>query len=362
MKIIDYTVDCTVEYRLQGYLSQAYPQEQLLFFDIETTGFIAKNTTLYLIGVLWFTEGKIHIRQWFNEDGNSEKEILLHFTSMCTQFSHLVHFNGIGFDLPYLKQKAELLDTTFDIVQTMSQIDIYKEIRPFKNVFGLDNMKQVSIEQYLKLNRDDTYSGKDLIHIYQRYVANPTEESEHVLLLHNHDDLLGMTQVSQILNYKHFFENPAIESIRFTEYEGRLIIHFTLENNIPLPRRLSITKNSIYLNVSDSNGLLQVPIINTTLKHYFTDYKNYYYLPLEDTAIHKSIATYVDSDHRVKATKNNCYIRKNDTFIPCNSDNHPDIFKSDADDKKAFRTVESLLNDTFEAQCEYIKKTLPIFL
>ena len=35
--------------------------------------------------------------------------------------------------------------------------------------------------------------------------------------------------------------------------------------------------------------------------------KNYYYLPEQNCAIHKSVAAYVDKSRRTAATKNTCY-------------------------------------------------------
>ena len=40
---------------------------------------------------------------------------------------------------------------------------------------------------------------------------------------------------------------------------------------------------------------------------YYLDYKNYYYLPNEDMAVHKSVAVSVDRTHREKAAPENCY-------------------------------------------------------
>ncbi len=362
MKIIDYTVECTKENRMPEYFSCNYNVNHLLFFDIETTGFLAQNTTLYLIGVLWKNENTYQIRQWFNEDGKSENELINAFIDFCKNYTHLVHFNGLGFDLPYLKQKANSLSLSFPLAENLSQIDIYKEIRPFKNVFGLENMKQVSIEQYLNIKRTDTYSGKELIQIYQRYVAKPTTETEQLLLLHNHDDLLGMLPVSHILHYKQFFELSEMKTVEYTITEEQLELHFTFDSSASLPRRLSVTKNGIYLNAIDTVGTLYIPITNDTLKHYLSDYKNYYYLPLEDTAIHKSIATYVDSEHKVKANKKNCYLRKESRFIPCYAQEGIDIFHIDIQDKQIYQTLDSFTTSSFEKQCFYTKNTLRTFL
>jgi len=52
------------------------------------------------------------------------------------------------------------------------------------------------------------------------------------------------------------------------------------------------------------------------LRFFFNDYKNYYYLPAEDRAVHKSVASFVDKGHRFRAKPSNCYMRKEGTYIP----------------------------------------------
>lgn len=362
MKIIDYKETCTTEYMMPEYYSHFYPDAKLLFFDIETTGFAARNTTLYLIGVLWYEEDYLCIRQWFNEDGKSETEILSAFQEFCQNYTHLVHFNGLGFDLPYLHQKAEMLKVAFTADSNLQQIDIFKEIRSYKKLFSLENMKQVTIEQFLGIDRDDTYSGGELINVYQRYVARPDDHKEHILLLHNHDDLLGMPKISRILNYKAFMEQSKLHDIIMEETQDNLTIHFQVESYASLPKRISITENGIYLNAIEQIGLLHIPIFTGTLKHFFTDYKDYYYLPKEDMAIHKSVATYVEPDNKIKATKSTCYIKKTDAFITCLLSNYTETFRNAPTDKDCYVTKDCLLQGNAKLQAEYIRHALRTFL
>lgn len=362
MKTIQYDESFNTDTRLPEYFKHFYPDAGLLFFDIETTGFVAKNTTLYLIGALWYEKDKIKIIQWFNEDGKSEKELITAFEQFCKNFTHLVHFNGSGFDIPYLKQKAALLNLPFSMEQKLTQIDIYKEIRPYKKIFALDNMKQVSIESYLGVKRQDIYSGKELIHVYQKYVASPKKELEELLLLHNHDDLLGMPQISRILNYKAFFEKIDVLSVDIKAEDTKFIISFTYDKFAHLPQRISLSENGIYLNALGQKASLSIPIFHGTLKHYFKDYKNYYYLPKEDIAIHKSIAAFVDGENKEKATKNTCYIKKTDHFIFCPDKNFDEVFQMEASDRNRYQTFQSLQQSNDEMKHNYIKNTLWIFI
>lgn len=60
----------------------------------------------------------------------------------------------------------------------------------------------------------------------------------------------------------------------------------------------------------------QIPVYTGSLKYFLPDYTNYYYLPEEDTAIHKSVAGFVDSSHRKKATAATCFNRREGRFLP----------------------------------------------
>lgn len=365
MKISDYT-HCTDEHtQYLKYFNNLKENNRILFFDIETTGLSARNSTLYLIGALWYEDDHIRIRQWFNEDGYSEKELVTFFDSFCADFTHLIHFNGTTFDVPYVREKAKAHKLSISNIEALEQFDIFKEIRSYKKLLGLENMKQTSIEKFLGIAREDTCTGGDLINVYQRYVARPDAEKEHLLLLHNHDDLLGMPGVSNILCYKALFEHPefSIQTLQYHAHEQSMQFALTLSKRCSLPRRFMTTsKNGIYINALDCSASLVVPVVQGQLKHYFKDYKSYYYLPQEDMAIHKSVATYVEPDRRERATKSNCYVKKEDTFVLCPDKDYPETFQTDVNDRTLYRTLDSVQNGTVDEQCEYVRMLLKSFL
>ena len=73
----------TIEKKL--LLPDTYPLErigkldELLFFDIETTGFSPANTTLYLIGCARRKGNIICIDQFFADTPDEEPQLLAHF-------------------------------------------------------------------------------------------------------------------------------------------------------------------------------------------------------------------------------------------------------------------------------------------
>ena len=90
------------------------PPEETVYFDIETTGFSADITALYLIGCIYYDDGKWKLIQWFAEDKLSEKEALTAFSEFLQDKKYLLCYNGTTFDLPYLRKKYEKHNLEFN--------------------------------------------------------------------------------------------------------------------------------------------------------------------------------------------------------------------------------------------------------
>ena len=98
--------------------SKRYPLNQLLFFDIETTGLSADISSLYLIGCVYYEQGNWQLIQWFADEYHEEQELMKAFFEFVGNYSYLLHYNGNGFDIPYLEKKCKQYDlpNTFDHV------------------------------------------------------------------------------------------------------------------------------------------------------------------------------------------------------------------------------------------------------
>ena len=110
------------------------------------------------------------------------------------------------------------------------------------------------------------------------------------MLTHNHDDIRGLISISEFVNIPHIPDDFQIDDISDT------IDSITYNCSIPkLPCRITESLNGILVNACDTHMHVVVPKTrDTEMKYFFKDYKNYYYLPMEHMAIHKSMAAYVD--------------------------------------------------------------------
>lgn len=302
-------------------LDRIAPLERILFIDIETTGFAARSSCLYLIGCAYYLAGKWHTKQWMAENYDQEADILKAFFTFAKPYRYLIHFNGNNFDLPFIQQKCEQLSLPFHF-ENFQGIDLYRRISPYKFFLKLPNCKQKTLEQFLGIDRKDVFSGGELISIYHDYVKNPAEFSENALFLHNADDLKGMLQTLPMLAYYDLFNQPIkIKKAQANSYKDvngncRKELLITIELDTPLPKPVASNSNNCLFRGEETQCTLKVPIIEEELKYFYSNYHDYYYLPTEDVALHKSVATFVDKAHRVPASAANCYTRKVSVYLP----------------------------------------------
>ena len=323
-------------------LEQFYTSEDLLVFDIETTGFTAEHTVLYLIGCAYYDHSKWKICQWFNQDGRSESDILEQFLLFAKKFKYLVTYNGDGFDIPYIAKKA----ASYRLQNTLADkesIDLYKQIRFLKESLHMENMKQKSVERFLGIHRLDKYSGGDLIKVYQDYIKLPVKTNKQLLLQHNYEDLEGLLDCTSMLAYCRLKAGCLLVR-KMSVRQNRLL--FSLELEYPLPKRLTIGIQDIIITGFQKEATINAPIYTEELKFFFDNYRDYYYLPAEDMAVHKSVAGYVDKNYREPAKKETCYLRKKGYFISQSDDGILSGYKRNYNDKESFiELTDSFLQD-----------------
>ena len=341
-------------------------ESEILFLDIETTGLSPKNSDIYLIGLVYFDANNWHVCQFFAESPAQEEEILKAFYSFVKDYKLVIHFNGDRFDIPFLQNKFAKYNIP-DPFTGMSSLDIYKEVKGYKNQLGLMDCKQKTIELYLGIDREDKYDGGKLIPVYKEYTITKDSEALKLLMLHNFEDVKGMFGLLPMLRYREFFlsfanmprvsirtdaEIPSsddlidalpmrakkVQANYYNDIDGtqKQEVYMKLALKYKLPSSLSGNLDGCFFKIEENEVTLRVPLYETELKYFYSNYKDYYYLPKEDMALHKSIATFVDKDFREKAKPENCYTRKEGQYLMEWDLCFSPFFKKDYADKAFF--------------------------
>ncbi len=331
--------------------------EDMLLFDIETTGLSPARDQIYCIGCGYLQEEEACVELFFAAGPEDEEEVLRAFFQLADSHPVLITFNGTTFDLPFLRQRAAVYamndvseetaahsaseespeGTVPGFPHAREHIDLYREARAMRGLLELPSYRQKSIEQFLGCEREDRYSGGELIEFYQQYVVDPDPELLKPILLHNQEDVRGMFDLLSILAYRQFGEgrfdivdqieepgDPATICRDTAAGEAGApaarcrFLNVKLCPEVPLPQsihRIPDDPDGISVVLDRDLCLVRFPVCHGTLKYFFDDPANYYYLPAEDTAVHKSVGGFVDPSHRQKATRATCYTKKESDYL-----------------------------------------------
>lgn len=336
--------------------------ENMLFIDIETTGFTARSSNLYLIGCLYYDYGW-KTKQFFADEYSDEYELLTDFYDFSKDFNTLIHFNGNNFDVPYIEAKSKELGIDKDLSR-FKGIDIYKRISPYKNFLKLENCKQKTVEKFLGIKREDTFSGGDLINVYHEYAKSKDADSKKFLLLHNYEDLKGMLEILPALAYFDMFTKKlTVTKVSANYYEdeaGETRSEIMMIMNLPadLITPVSFLYDRCYFSGAGNQGMLRVPLYEEEMKYFYANYKEYYYLPKEDIALHKSVSSFVDKEFREQAKASNCYTRKFGRFLPEWEALVEPFFKREYDSKEMFFELTDELKTDREMFSQYASLVL----
>jgi len=334
---------------------------KILFFDIETTGLSAHASSLYLIGMLYLRDDRVVFRQLFAENLGDELPVLKEFFGFVRGFDTLIHFNGDTFDIPYLETCAAQYALACPL-RGLKSIDILKAVRKQRKNLGLDNCRQKTVECFLGIDREDIYGGGELIPIYQAYEKDNDPEKEHFLLLHNEEDVCDMPALLPVLTYGLALDPPE-GKVCFTMEENycsrsgetrSLLLRFPFR----FPKELMIrTETGITLSFRGDELLLAIPQYVGELKYFYPNFRDYFYLPKEDRAVHKKLAAFVERPYKEPATPDTCYTKMEGMFLPALKDSFLPVFS----EKRKAERGWYMIQDTagfFEDYCVRALKEL----
>ena len=110
--------------------------------------------------------------------------------------------------------------------------------------------------------------------------------------------------------------------------------------------------------IKRKGGVVRVKRVSNML--YGCCYKNYYYIPLQDCAIHKHVASYLDPRERIPAKATTCYQRHRGLFLPQEKALFKPVFQeSYHSDSFWFECTQQFMNSP-SLLCLYIKSLISI--
>lgn len=281
-----------------------------VFYDIETTGLSQKSCSIYIIGAIAREGSGWVLCQWMAEDLSEESKIIHAFFDFIQNCTSLIQYNGSRFDQPFLEARAGQYNIASPFLRLRS-LDLYKELKVCRSLLGLSGMKQPDLENFLHRPTRRFCDGGKCIQLYKAYLHSKGSDLAGILLGHNREDLIGLGNITSMLGYRALY--GGIYTLSASEKGESYSALLSLPTPLPVP--VSVETDFFSLEASENKARITVPVANGKLKQYYADYKNYDYIPEEDTAIPRAISQYMDKSLKKPAVPETCY-----TWFPCGDD------------------------------------------
>lgn len=179
--------------------------------DIETTGLSPQSNQFILGGLLIYKDSGVTVKQYFAENLDEEKQILIAFLNDLKTLDIIITYNGKHFDIKFLKARMDKLGILKNY-QFPYNLDLYLLLNGHSTLRKfLPNLKQKTVENFMGLwsTRTDEISGAESVEMYKQFLTTQNSELRHLIMLHNSDDVLQLSQLLPVLEksdvHKAFF-------------------------------------------------------------------------------------------------------------------------------------------------------------
>jgi uncharacterized protein YprB with RNaseH-like and TPR domain len=182
----------------------------VLFLDIETAG-LSANTYVFLIGLMYWADGRFVSDQVFARDYTEEEGMLRHVRATMERFDTVVTYNGASFDLPFIRTRMSVHRVP-DVAPVESVDLLHAARRVYKPV--LPNCRLVTVEQHLRgAARVDDIPSRFIPRAYHEFVHTRDARLMRNVVYHNRMDVFTMAVILNRLCENGFATAPAGDTI-----------------------------------------------------------------------------------------------------------------------------------------------------
>jgi hypothetical protein len=168
--------------------SHALPKEDLLYFDIETLGMF--QSPIILFGCGFWKENELTVVQYLLRDIKDEPAALYLTNQIFREHSHVVTYNGKGFDVPYLNNRLSYYGE-----RTVSPNLHFDLLYPTRRLYGKDipDCCLGTVEKYiLQKPRTNDLPGYLVPAYYQNYLRTRDVSKLIPIVKHNELDVANL--------------------------------------------------------------------------------------------------------------------------------------------------------------------------
>lgn len=249
-------------------LLSLYSRQNILFFDIETSGFDKLNHQIICIGLMVY-DGSWQLKQFWATTLQEEKVLLSAFLH-CYRPDHLyITFNGNSFDFPFLKQRLQhhFPDTA---VPVFAHLDFLSLGRTYAKNKGLKSYGLKHLESIFGFERKDDFPGQDIVQGFLDPGMRSSNVYREAVLKHNALDVYYSAHVFCTLSHQYPSLLSTLLPIHLQMAQYTLVLklnikrqHCTLVGEIDPPLSIEVLQHGPYaVHICNNRVQIQFPLIS----------------------------------------------------------------------------------------------------
>lgn len=183
-----------VRKRLPTLPTSSAPDGPVAYLDIETTGLWARRHHVTVVGIATATPRGRKLEQFFVHEPRAEADVLEQVLGRLREVKRVVVYNGISFDLPFLRERARKHRMTLPWLEAC---DLLPLARGWRRRYGAPaSCTLQSVLAHFRIHREDRSRGGDVVEAYERWLDDGDETARDLILDHNAEDVLLLPELA----------------------------------------------------------------------------------------------------------------------------------------------------------------------
>lgn len=274
--------------------------------DIETNGLNAQHHAIISIGLLYEANAHPQVKFLFNHTLSEERALLEVFLNWCQSYECVVTFRGKVFDYPFLLERLKYYKLDPSPFLKLKCVDTETALKLFST-------KRMILEELFNFTRHSTTTGEEILRLYNVYLTSQDSRYKKLILMHQQDELLSLFRFWECYYTFYHLKSAKLYSESWNDHHFKVIFHFPYA----FMHSFSGTVDTLnfYYEKETSLFYLTGSLLTTTLKRPLLPIKDYFYIEEQKQLVHKSLAIFIPSHQKRKATKKDCFIEETHTFF-----------------------------------------------
>lgn len=212
---------------LDKNIIKSYTLNNLVFFDIEATGFDCKKDWVFALSFCTLVEGYLVGKTLVCKSIKDEKVLIENFIDNI-KGRGICSYNGKAFDEPFLRKRALIYGIEFP--KNITHRDLYREIRPYKKGLNIKSLSLKDIEKTLKIDRSEEITAVECINIYKKYLETCDLKLLDRIINYNFSDVRSLPNIFTLVS--EVKEKKMVREDIIDDSRKKEIIRLCSNNNI----------------------------------------------------------------------------------------------------------------------------------